>query len=628
MHRDLKADNVMVGAFGEVQVMDWGLAKLVDAEEGPLPQVRGSQSSAATRIGTIIGTPRSMAPEQALGRAADRRSDIWALGGLLYELLCDKRPFDGSIEEVLDAIRVYRFDGVPALRAEIVAWDMGLPIQSLRYSALSRARLWLGRHRKQVVPATVTAGVAFALLLGGVFQYAKDMAAARDEAMAERDRAVQAETEALHRVLDAELASARAALASDAWLEARTRWTTAAALAKQLGADGREAALGLALAGDDWLFSSADELLFGGAERTLWHRSSKPVESAWLSPDGDRAILVGFEPEVPIIDLQTGEVVSLVASGPTADARWLSPRHVATLAYDGAVRIWELPEHAMGTSKLEGDRPIGGSFDSSGERLLLSGWAGDVWLVEVRTGEVVARLEGPPDGARDAQFSLDGQRALLAGRDGSAWVLDLASGEVLDKHPLDDLLSTVVETEAGLLATGSSGQIFLGETTIDAHDGVIWELERDPTTGRFVTTGRHHDDGRLRLWAADGQSLAVLDLDTAVYRAAITPERMAAGGHVGRVVVADHEGQVLLDFQAHQGPAMAVAMHGDLLATTGYDLSLNLWDIETGHPLLELEAFSESGLDLEFSPDGRWLMAVSGSGELLLFNLERHRSAD
>ena len=104
IHRDLKPANVKVRPDGTVKVLDFGLAKAL-ANNGDTSDVSASPtitSPALTRVGVILGTAAYMSPEQARGKEADRRSDIWAFGCVLYEMLAGKRAFEGT--EVSDTL--------------------------------------------------------------------------------------------------------------------------------------------------------------------------------------------------------------------------------------------------------------------------------------------------------------------------------------------------------------------------------------------------------------------------------------------------------------------------------------------------------------------------------------------
>jgi serine/threonine protein kinase len=109
IHRDLKPGNVMVGSFGEVQVMDWGLAKVLRSEtvidrntpeierETILQTARSGSETHASHAGSVLGTPEYMPPEQARGEldAVDERADVFALGAILCEILTGQPPYSG-----------------------------------------------------------------------------------------------------------------------------------------------------------------------------------------------------------------------------------------------------------------------------------------------------------------------------------------------------------------------------------------------------------------------------------------------------------------------------------------------------------------------------------------------------
>ncbi|MFI5460715.1 MAG: tetratricopeptide repeat protein, partial [Isosphaerales bacterium] len=119
IHRDLKPSNVMVGSFGEVQVMDWGLAKVLlqggiadeaaaqPVHETVITTVRSGSagSGSESQAGSVLGTPSYMAPEQARGEVdrIDDRADVFGLGAILCEILTGRPPFAGSTREEIRA---------------------------------------------------------------------------------------------------------------------------------------------------------------------------------------------------------------------------------------------------------------------------------------------------------------------------------------------------------------------------------------------------------------------------------------------------------------------------------------------------------------------------------------------
>jgi predicted Ser/Thr protein kinase len=106
VHRDLKPENVMIGPDGGVKILDFGVARLLRADDDA-PAHAPTASEPATLEGRILGTPGYMAPEQAHGRPVDARADVFSFGVLLHEMLAGARPFggEGAIERLLAAAR-------------------------------------------------------------------------------------------------------------------------------------------------------------------------------------------------------------------------------------------------------------------------------------------------------------------------------------------------------------------------------------------------------------------------------------------------------------------------------------------------------------------------------------------
>ena len=104
VHRDLKPANIKVRGDGTVKVLDFGLAKAMDPGGTSSGSISNSPTitSPATALGMILGTAAYMSPEQARGKAVDRRADVWAFGVVLYEMLTGRRAFEGS--EVTDVL--------------------------------------------------------------------------------------------------------------------------------------------------------------------------------------------------------------------------------------------------------------------------------------------------------------------------------------------------------------------------------------------------------------------------------------------------------------------------------------------------------------------------------------------
>jgi eukaryotic-like serine/threonine-protein kinase len=243
LHRDLKPGNIMLGKYGETLVVDWGLAKagVTDHEVGngdPIDEsmLRPSSGSgvAATQMGSAIGTPAYMSPEQAGGRLdkLGPASDMYSLGATFYCLLTGKPPFGGndhgqvldkvrrgefpaprlmnrSVPAVLEAICLKamalrpeeRYPTARALAEDIEHWLADEPVRAYREPWTDRARRW-GRRHRPLVAATTALSLAVLIFGGGTWMWWKQ----------QRDT--------LARAVREDLTSAEDNLSGEHWLEA------------------------------------------------------------------------------------------------------------------------------------------------------------------------------------------------------------------------------------------------------------------------------------------------------------------------------------------------------------------------------------------------------------------------
>ncbi len=229
IHRDLKPENVVLGSFGEVIVLDWGLAKILDDSPAARPaDQRVTVTAEADTKAThgAIGTPSYMAPEQALGDSAriDTRTDIYGLGGILYEILTGRPPAQGdtlpdviskvttgridraravepTVAKALDAICAKalalrpedRYRSAEELAEDVRRWLLDEPVSVFRDPPLVRAARWARRHRTPVAAAAALLLTAVVALGAGLYFVNEE----RGRTEQQRRIAVANETQAL-----------------------------------------------------------------------------------------------------------------------------------------------------------------------------------------------------------------------------------------------------------------------------------------------------------------------------------------------------------------------------------------------------------------------------------------------
>jgi len=155
IHRDLKPQNIMIGSFGEVLVLDWGVAKIVNTDEHGLHFDLCSSAFICgnTGHGTVIGTPHYMSPEQARGEIdqLDERADVYSLGAVLNFLLKDQAKVSKAAEAICLKATAREKEGRYASASEL-SLDIGRlldaePVSAYRESAIEKVSRWVSKNR-------------------------------------------------------------------------------------------------------------------------------------------------------------------------------------------------------------------------------------------------------------------------------------------------------------------------------------------------------------------------------------------------------------------------------------------------------------------------------------------------
>jgi WD40 repeat protein/serine/threonine protein kinase len=630
IHRDLKGQNVELGEFGEVIVLDWGFAKLLnDAEEvcGQVPMPDPAAPAEHTQAGQVLGTPAYMAPEQAAGRLdlIDCRTDVYGLGAILYEILTGRAPFVGDdTREVLQRVReetpprpetvwtgvppalvaiclralerdpAQRYASAAELAREVQHWLADEPVAAYREPPTARARRFARRHKPIVAGLTALLTAATAALVVGAFLLEQ-----------QQTRTSAALTQA---ALDKAVAAGRANQA----LELQMYYKNIALAERELA---------------DHNLNRATQLL-----------AACPVP------------LRGWE-WYCLKRLCHADVLTLYGHVGDISAVAFSPdgRHLASAGHDQTVRIWDLANGKAAFTLTQHRNVVYGlAYSPDGARLATASWDGTVKVWDAALGRELLTFRGHDQQVNRVTFSPDGRWiASLSGDKVLVW--DAATGEVLQTFEAEDgwMHYGLAYSPDGqrVAVTAHKPPVILWNVTtgrvaqvIEDATAIVKNLAYSPD-GRFLAGGGgdlvRREPGEVDLWEAGTGKLAfrLRGHTDAVFCVTFSPDGRrlvsASQDHTAKIWDVD-TGYEALTLRAHADTVRAVAFNqdGTRLATASADGTIKVWDAtpwSDATPLQQIRSLAGHGaavFGVAFYPDGRRLAAVCDNGTIRTWDAE------
>jgi len=644
IHRDLKPANILVTADGQVQLLDFGIAKLLTEGE--------AKETELTQLGGRALTPDYAAPEHIAGASITTAADVYALGVMLYELLTGERPYKlkrdsrGALEEA-----ILNADPVPPSRGasgEAVAAARATTAKKL--SSTLRGDLdtiTIKALKKSPAERYATAN-AFGedierYLRGDVVLAQPDSVAYRILKFARRHWVEIAAASVLLLTLAAGLAATSyearvASVERDAARQSQSRLLTEAAAQHLKDSDvaGAQGIVLEVLTNPEFTrmrtpaaISVFQDVRAADAELAVLSGHADVVLSAAYSPDGSRIVTASIDKTARIWDARTGGLITVLSGhGNRLDFAAFSPdgTRVVTASQDKTARIWDARTGSQ-LALLSGhaDKVYCASYSPDGTRIVTASADKTARVWDALTATQLAVLSGLDDRVTFAAFSPDGTRIVTAAVDKTARIWDARTGAQLASLSGHDarvssaayspdgtrVVTASQDKTARIWDARSGAQLAL----LSGHAGAVFSAVYSPDGTRIVTASA---DKTARIWdARSGAQLALLSgHDAFAHFAAYSPDGArvvtASGDKTARIWDAlANRALVVFSGNADRVITAAYSPDGTRIVTASYDKTARVWDARTGAQLVVLSGHGNYVFFAAYSPDGARIVTAS-----------------
>ena len=674
VHRDLKPENVAVGEFGELMVLDWGLAKVLGKPE---PGTSRAAVTIADEIdlgqtiqGRIMGTPGYMAPEQASGAtsAVEPRTDIYALGAILFEILTGEAPH--ALLHSYGPNQLQRWSRRESYLGTSTDQESVSLLASLHSPGQQESTMkLLSRVVSGTVPApsdlepTVPRALeaicqhAMRLKIEDRYTTASDLAADVERWLADEPVSVYAGSwnERLGRWMRKHRTKVQAIGASFAVIAlvavvssvlinnqkqlAVKESQRAVAAEQNASQEADRAKAAERIASQEAARARAAERIAvaktAQAERSAYSSDMLLAESDWedasirhltdlLDRYRERQDLKGFEWNY-WDRLAASHLLSLAAhTGNVTSVSFSSDgTRLVSGSADTTVKVWDVVTgREMLTFKGHTKQVKSVSFSPDGTRLVSGSADTTVKIWDLATGQEMLTFKGHTKPVSSVSFSPDGTRLASGSMDKTAKLWDALTGEEIltlagNAHrvtfsPDGSRLATTVNDFAVRLWDTATGSKLL---TLPGHNSIVSSVSFSPDGKQLASASW---DRTVKLWdATTGQELFTFKGHAkSVHSVSFSPDgrQVASAGADQKVIVWDAvAGQETLSLKGH-GPfvnSVVFSPDGTRLASGGNDTNVRVWDAATGQQLLTFKGHAKSVYSVSFSPDGTRLASAS-----------------